>query len=246
MVEIASGVSFPVVFFDGERESNIGNVLVSPSLQFKSFQSIMSRKIGISPHQFSVYLAVKHRSETLRKIPITGKFNFGTIFRDKDCFFLVVLKRSRRERKRRNQRASQEDKYYASSMNVVQRLNKIPENVMLLRRNDAIGSQGFPGFASPIVDRAGYEKRVRELQMERERYLTNMGLRGLCLGKDDNGGVDENVVTRNGVVKCEECMRAKAIGTEVGFHWCVYDAVTSGFRSPAGPIARPVKGCNPD
>nr|POE95856.1 hypothetical protein CFP56_23604 [Quercus suber] len=31
-------------------------MFVYPSLQFKGFQSILSQKIGISPHQFSVYL----------------------------------------------------------------------------------------------------------------------------------------------------------------------------------------------
>ncbi|KAG2686708.1 hypothetical protein I3760_09G020100 [Carya illinoinensis] len=245
MVGIADGVSFPVVFFDGEREMSIGHVVVHPSLEFKNFQSILSRKIGISPHQFSVYLAVKYRSETLRKIPITGKVNFAAISREKDCFFLVILKRSRRERKRRTRKEFQGDEYHASSMSVVQRRNKkVPENVMLLRRDAGTEGQPFPGYVSPIVDRNGYEKRVKELQMERERYLMNMGMSGLSLEKEDNGGVGERGVARNGVVdvECEECMRAKQKGDEVGFHGCVYDTVTVGFRSPAGPIARPVKG----
>lgn len=263
MVEIAGGVSVPVVFFDGESESDIGSVFVYPSLQFKGFQSILSRKIGISPHQFSVYLAAggggvggdgasRHQR---RKVPITAKFNFSAISsrenNSEDWFFLVVLKRSRRERRRRTQsrrelhedededEQQQQQRYdsSSSSMSFVQRMSKkVPENVMLLRRNSGIESQiAF----SPIVDRVGYENRVRELLIEREKYLANMGLTRLCLGNRENGAVfvNDNAAVRNGVVVCEECNRR-----EVGFHWCVYDAVTFGFKSPAGPIARPVKG----
>jgi hypothetical protein len=238
MMEIADGASVPVVFSDGERETDIGNVVVHPSLEFETFQSIMSRKIGISPQQFSAYLA---GPDTRRKIPITGKFNFAAVSREKDCFFLVVLKRSKRERRRRTRR---EDERYGSRMSVVQRtIKKVPENVMLLRRNAGIESvQAFSGFVT-VMDRVGYENRVRELRAERDRYLMNMGLSGLCLGKGENVDVAERGVTsQNDVVECEECVRAKDSGREVGFHWCVYDAVTFGFRSPAGPIARPVKG----
>lgn len=254
MVEIAGGASVPVVFFDGERESDIGSVFVYPTLEFKGFQSIMSRKIGISPHQFSVYLAVGGEGggeHQRRKIPITGKFNFAAISREKEdeeWFFLVVLKRSRRERRRRTQTQSQreiyEDEHYASSMSFVQRMSKkVPENVMLLRRNAGIESEAFSGFASSFVDRVGFEKRINELHMERERYLMNMGLTRLCLGNEENHSVLSNeAVIRNGVVVCEECTRADKLGIEIGFHWCVYDAVTFGFKSPAGPIARPNKG----
>lgn len=240
-MEIAGGVSVPVVFSDGERETDIGNVVVHPSLEFKTFQSIMSRKIGISPQQFSAYLA---GPDTRMKIPITGKFNFAAVSREKDCFFLVVLKRSKREKRRRTRRETRDDECYGSRMSVVQRtIKKVPENVMILRRNAGIESvQAFSGFVS-VMDRVGYENRVRELRAERDRYLMNMGLSGLCLGKEgENCDVAERGVTQNDVVVCEECLRAKDCGREVGFHWCVYDAVTFGFRSPAGPIARPVKG----
>jgi hypothetical protein len=244
MMDIAGGVSVPVVFSDGERETNIGNVVVHPSLEFKTFQSIMSCKIGISPQQFSAFLA---GPETQRKIPITAKFNFAAVSPAEDCFFLVVLKRSKRERRRRTRREAREDEYYGSRMSVVQRtIKKVPENVMLLRRNAGIESvqvQAFSGFVS-VMDRVGYDNRVQELRAERDRYLMNMGLSGLNLGRGGKGDVAERGVTQNVVVECEECLRLRAMdsGREIGFHWCVYDAVTFGFRSPAGPIARPVKG----
>ena len=115
---------------------------------------------------------------------------------------------------------------------------KVLENVMLLRRNARIESQiAF----SPIVGQVGYKNWVRELLIEREKYLVYMGLTRLCLGNRENGAVfvNDNAAVRNSVVVCEECNRR-----EVGFHWCVYDAVTFGFKSPAGPIAQPVKGPN--
>lgn len=96
--------------------------------------------------------------------------------------------------------------------------------------------ENVTGLGFPFAGRVEYENRIRELQMKKERYLMNMGLGrsdGLGLGLGRGGGV---------AVVCEECSRAKAMGREVGFHWCAYDAVTFGFRSPAGPISRPAKG----
>lgn len=82
---------------------------------------------------------------------------------------------------------------------------------------------------APVLSRVGFEKRVMDLQMERERYLMSMAIGDLCLGRETPNG---------GGVGCEECSR----GMDGGFHRCVYDAVTVCFRSPAGPVARPVKG----
>ena len=89
---------------------------------------------------------------------------------------------------------------------------KVPENVMLLRPNAGIESQIA---ISLIVDRVGYKNRVKELLIEREKYLANMGLTRLCLGNQENNAVfvNGNATVRNGVVVCEECNRR-----EVGFH----------------------------
>lgn len=236
------GVSFPIVFFDGECETDIGTVLVFPSLDFKRFQSLLSRKIGISPHQFSVYLA---SPETRKRIPITGKVNFGAISREKGCFFVVVLKRSRRERRRKSSSHNliEEDLYYSSPASAVDlhrpiKNNPPAENFMLLRRDMEI----HPGFFSSISDRVGYETGVINYQLEKERYLMNMGLNGLLgLQWTQPSTVGEESVKGSSTAVCEDCFRAKESGTEVGFHCCVYDAVTYGFRSTVGPIARPVK-----
>ena len=108
---------------------------------------------------------------------------------------------------------------------------KVPENVMLLQPNARIESQIA---ISPIMDRVGYKNRVKELLIKREKYSANMGLTHLCLGNQENSAVfvNGNAAVRNSVVVCEECNRR-----EVGFHWCVYDAVTFGFKSLAGLIS---------
>ncbi|KAE8689950.1 Nudix hydrolase [Hibiscus syriacus] len=221
MVDAASGVilggagrevPFPIVFFDGECETGIGEVVVHPTMDFKAFQSILSRKIGISPHQFTVYITASNNPRN--RVPVTGKVNFSAVSREKDCFFLVVLKRSRRSRTRRGKKAES-----SPAMK-----KEPPANAMLLRRGDGGGNNSMETRMFTGLDE--FERRVRDLQIEKERYLVNWGSANLRIARESKSLV------------CEECENAK----DVGFHWCVYDAVTFGFRSHAGPIARPGKG----
>ncbi|KAK3226994.1 hypothetical protein Dsin_006856 [Dipteronia sinensis] len=185
---------FPVIFFDGDREINIGNVVVHPSLDYKSLQSTFSRKIGLSPNQFSVFLADR---KTSRKIPITGKANFSAISREKDCLFLVVMRSSRDSRSRRQKRQPEQP----------------VADVMLLKRN--------------------IDFFVKDLD-KREKYLTKTGPGG------PGGGVGGRQGANGGVFVCKDCLRDQQTGGAVGFHLCVNDTVITGFRSTAGPIARPV------
>lgn len=248
MVETDGGVSFPVVFHDGERESDIGSVIVSSSTEFKNFQSILSKMIGISSHQFTVYLAeykisLDSSAKIRRRIPITGKVNFGAISGEKNSFFLVVLKRSRRER-RRKVHENEDDYYFASVTKTKPKTNQPkkknpPENVMLLRRNAGIENELLSGFISPVMNRFEYEQRFRKLQLEKEKYLISVGQSNLTAGGGGDG-------VRNGIASsetavCRDCLIAKETGVAAGFHCCAHDAVTAGFRSHAGPIARPVK-----
>ncbi|WRX23298.1 hypothetical protein QQP08_015785 [Theobroma cacao] len=222
MVEAAGrggGVSFPVVFFDGECETGIGNVVIHPAMDFKAFQSILSRMIGISPHQFSVYIADGNNSHN--RVPITGKVNFSAVSRGKDCFFLVVLKRSWRSGTRKGK--NEEPSFPAAAMK-----KELPTNVMLLRRGGGGGNNLMDARVFTGLDE--FERRVRDLQMEKERYLVNLGRVNSKFERESKSSV------------CEECEDAKVVGRAPGFHWCVYDAVTFGFRSHAGPIARPGKG----
>ncbi|PPD77892.1 hypothetical protein GOBAR_DD25175 [Gossypium barbadense] len=218
-VVAGGGVPFPVVFFDGECETGIGNVVIHPAMDFKAFQSILSRKIGISPHQFSVYIADGNNPRN--RFPLTGKINFSVLSYEKDCFVLVVLKRSRRSRTRKGKNAE-------SSPPMAEIKKEPPANAMLLRRGGGGGSELVEARVCTGLDE--FERRVRDLQMEKERYLVNLGSANLRIARESKS------------LFCEECEKAKVVGTDIDFHWCVYDAVTFGFRSHAGPIARPAKG----
>ncbi|XVE75872.1 hypothetical protein DITRI_Ditri12bG0126500 [Diplodiscus trichospermus] len=211
------GSSFPVVFFDGECETGIGNVIIHPAMDFKSFHTILSRRIGISSHQFSVFIV--DGKNPRNRVPITGKVNFSAISCEKDCFFLVVLKRSRRS-------GTKKGKNDGPSSPVLAIKKEPPANAMLLRRggeggdNNSMDARVFTGLDE-------FERRVRDLQMEKERYLVNMGSANVRMERDSK------------VLVCEECEKAKVVGSDFEFHCCVNDAVIFGFRSNFGPIARP-------
>ncbi|KAE9585350.1 hypothetical protein Lal_00018232 [Lupinus albus] len=220
------GATFSVVYFDGEIETTVGEVTVDSSFNFNKFLSFLSHNIGVSPHLLSVYLASFGSN---RKIPITAKFNFSAIFRNiagatASSFFFV--KRSKRPK--RNKVRSNKDSWKNDNIN-----NRTAEDVMLLRRNAAL-----PFKVSPALNRVDYEKRMMDLHIQRELYLMSMRVGELCFDRnthvvaasDGSGGVES--------VICEECLK----GMDGGFHRCVFDAVTFDFRSPAGPVARPVKG----
>ncbi|OIV92288.1 hypothetical protein TanjilG_00306 [Lupinus angustifolius] len=208
------GPSFSVVYFDGEKETSIGDVTVDPSFNFNKFLSFLTHKIGISPHQFSIYLASFGSN---RKIPITARVNFSAIVRDTagvtaSSFFFI--KRSKRPKK--NKVHSNKVSWINDNKNNIIMNNHPTTNIVLHRRNAAV-----PFTMSPVLSRFEFEKHMMDLQMQRELYLMSTGGGSVC----------------GGDVICEECL------TEMngGFHPCVFDDVTFGFRSPAGPVARPIK-----
>uniref|UniRef100_A0A803MB65 DUF7138 domain-containing protein n=1 Tax=Chenopodium quinoa TaxID=63459 RepID=A0A803MB65_CHEQI len=96
---------FPVTFFDGEREIDVGTVPINPSLTFKSFQSILSSKLQISPHQITIYFQRPNFNDFhhhhRRRHAVTNKFDFESAMNESDSSFYVVQKRSRRTRRRK-------------------------------------------------------------------------------------------------------------------------------------------------
>lgn len=243
-----AGASLPVVFFNGDSEIDAGDVVIFPSLEFKAFQAIISHKIGISPHQISIYLdhpAKKPRSfsDRRKRSPITSKVNFASVLRHRDSFFIAVLKKPRTERRRRrkhhHQHAEEALPSEADSSN--------PEKLVLLRRGEGMPSP-FAGYFSPLYGQI-VPLDYFGLQKQRENYMNAMGS---AIGLRSSSPIaarqnrryaapcEEGIHTRNRFV-CEDCSRAKEEGRTVPFHWCVLDAVTVGFRSLAGPISRPVK-----
>lgn len=207
---------FPLAFYDGECELKIGHVNIHSSLDYKSFQQILSQKIGISPNQMSIYLVDRNKSKLYhqdqKKILITGRASFRLILKEKDCAVLVVLKRSRRDRRRRSKLGNVESSYGVE-----------PENFILLRRD-------MPEFVNqrsvmPYFDQLGFGN-LGPIVSEPNLYDFPM--------------ISEPCYVSNGVYNyCGECMNAMRQGSVVPFHLCVNDAVTVSFRSPAGPIARP-------
>ncbi|KAL0346973.1 UNVERIFIED_CONTAM: hypothetical protein Scaly_1713300 [Sesamum calycinum] len=272
MVEGGGGPAFPVLFFDGEREMNIGDVKINPTLEYKPFQLMLSQKIGISPNQISIYLVDRRNnpkspfSEDRRRIPITGKVNFGLICRQKDCCFLVVLKRSRKSRNRRERPMNgvelpdflPDNEFSAPSMHTV------PENLILLRRNQRV----------PLYDQitqselADLNERLQSLRVQRENYQMAMAKGNLSspnlssghaldpqliphLNMDTISKMDDwsrvssptTVMTNNETRKafCEECANEEKNGSTTSFHPCVNDAVITRFTTRLGPINRPNK-----
>lgn len=99
---------YPVVFFDGEQDHEKGHVGVHSALTFKRFQTLMSQKTGIPGNQLSSMFVCKKTSkdtEKRQKIPINENTNFSIILnqhnpsKEKDCHFLVSMKKSKKERK---------------------------------------------------------------------------------------------------------------------------------------------------
>ncbi|CAK9152955.1 unnamed protein product [Ilex paraguariensis] len=268
MVDSSGGAVFPVVFFDGEREVDIGNVLVQPTLDFKNFQTILSQKIGISPNQISIYLfdRAKLWPEDRRKMPITGKANFSLIARERDCFFYVVLKRSRRGRRRKSSDSVEfgdflpENKLSASSEN----FSPMPEKLFLLRRNQSqLNSPQISGYVSPYYNQISSSElmnlnnQLQNLQIQRENqaminsnFSPNLSLNfNSRLNSSQNVNLDLNSFPRiedsywdlNNRGLCLECTDSKKNGRVASFHHCAYDVVVKNFRTKAGPIARPSK-----
>lgn len=112
---------YPVIFHDGEREHDKGQIGVHSVLTFKRFQSLLSQKVGLPANQLSAVFVCRRTSkdtEKRQKLPINDNTNFNIILNqhnpiwEKDCHFLVSMKKSKKERKgtrRRNMEAEAGD-----------------------------------------------------------------------------------------------------------------------------------------
>ncbi|KAI3511996.1 hypothetical protein L1887_19158 [Cichorium endivia] len=226
---------FPVVLFDGERETDVGNVKIHQDLLFKEFQMKLSQMIGISYNNLTTYLVDSKKSKISperRKILITGKVNFAVIVREKNCYFLVVLKRSRRDR-RRKPVINQSDLDFPLAPSVS------PDDLSLLHWNQLDMNEAQMSGYSPYY----YDERFHDLLIQRENYV-NMILNsryGFDSPLNMNFPKIDEVYPKlqPNRALCEDCTAAQKQGKSAEFHLCVYDEVVlDGFRSPAGPISR--------
>ncbi|KAF9597444.1 hypothetical protein IFM89_018890 [Coptis chinensis] len=238
MTEFRPTVYFPVVFFDGECEIDIGNIGIYSTLDFNKLQSILSQKIGISPHQLTVSL-VYRKKLTTRKIQINDKVNLGALVQGqqqfRDCYFLASLKQSRK------------GDYCTSPpqvQNLQNRFSIDPPQKLLLRRDSPVQPQQQNLYGNLGLN-IGYRDYENELQLQKENYLMSLNSYPYTKAEDlyEYKYGRERSFRSTSTAMCEVCMNAKGRGP-VPFHLCVYDPpITAGwFRSPAGPIARPSKG----
>eukprot|EP00899_Mesostigma_viride_P001954 jgi/Mesvir1/1175/Mv17672-RA.1 len=114
----AFATPYPVVFNDGEKEMDCGYVGIHNLLTYKRFQSLVSAKTGLGPASFSSVFVCRRSandSEKKQKLPINENTNFAIILnqhnpsREKDCHFLVSVRKSKKERKSGRRRTAEAD-----------------------------------------------------------------------------------------------------------------------------------------
>ncbi|KAJ1407875.1 hypothetical protein SESBI_23905 [Sesbania bispinosa] len=87
MMHGGGNTPFTVISSDGDREINLGTIVVDPSMNFKRFITLLSQRVGISPYQLSVFLAAAGSN---RKIPITAKVNLASIAGYGSAYYFFV------------------------------------------------------------------------------------------------------------------------------------------------------------
>ncbi|KAH7331866.1 hypothetical protein KP509_20G054500 [Ceratopteris richardii] len=109
---------YPLIFSDGEQEHDKGFVGIHSALTFKRFQSLLSQKTGVPYSQLSTVFVCRKALKGLEKrqrLPINGNTNFAILLnqhnpnKERDCYFLVSLKRSKKERKVSRKRGAESD-----------------------------------------------------------------------------------------------------------------------------------------
>lgn len=244
MVDGGGGTPFPVAFFNGEREMDIGDVRITPAMDYKSFQLMLGEKIGISPNQISIYLVNRKRnrkspfSDDRRRIPVTGKANFGAICRQKECCFLVILKRSRKSRGRRERMISGGNfvDFVLQNQSPAARVAQAPRHLILLRRSQPASFYN----RIPQLDADDLSGRLRGLGVEGDA-------KSQFLNGDSFPAIDStwSAFKENEEIKffCEDCRNAEKNGGTASFHPCINDTVISRFSTRLGPINRPNNKC---
>lgn len=108
---------YPVIFHDGEREHDKGHIGVHSVLTFKRFQALLSQKVGLPAGQVSAVFVCRRSAKDTdtkrQKLPINENTNFNIILNqhnpksEKDCHFLVSMKKSKKERKGSRRRSAE-------------------------------------------------------------------------------------------------------------------------------------------
>ncbi|KAH9317342.1 hypothetical protein KI387_019111 [Taxus chinensis] len=95
--------AYPLVYFDGDQKYNKGHVGVHSLLAYRRFQAMVAQLTGIPPNQQSTVFVCRRTKR--QRLPVNENTNFNIILnqhnpnREKDCHFLVSVKKSKRDRK---------------------------------------------------------------------------------------------------------------------------------------------------
>lgn len=109
---------YPVIFFDGEQEQNVGYVGIHSVLTYKRFQSLLSQKTRVPANQLSAVFVCRRAqkgTERRQRLPINSNTNFSILLnqhnpsKERDCYFFVSVKKSKKERKGSRKRSAEID-----------------------------------------------------------------------------------------------------------------------------------------
>ncbi|GLJ55676.1 hypothetical protein SUGI_1195970 [Cryptomeria japonica] len=95
--------AYPLVYFDGDQKYDKGHVGVHSLLAYRRFQVMVTQLTGIPPNQQSI--AFICRRSKRQRLPVNENTNFGIILnqhnpnREKDCYFLVSVKKPKKDKK---------------------------------------------------------------------------------------------------------------------------------------------------
>ncbi|GJT63523.1 hypothetical protein Tco_1007056 [Tanacetum coccineum] len=218
-------VEFPVVLYNGDRQIKAGNIKIHHELNFQQFRTMLNQMLNISYNNLTTYFVIRPEG---RKIVITSKIDFSVLIREKNAYFYVVLKRSRKERRRKQDKQSELMLPF-----FYPRLNPREVVPQLCESNKA-------------------EIWLQDMEMKRASCVNYnyMSYLNTNYHNDDKSSMNTNfpsvseaypVVERStSRALCKDCTNAKKLGLEPSFHLCVDDEIVKGFfRSPVGPICRP-------
>ncbi|KAL3642754.1 hypothetical protein CASFOL_013569 [Castilleja foliolosa] len=248
----------PVVFLDGggEREMNIGDVEINPTLEYKPFQIMLSHKMRISPNQISLHLL--HRkpypqptdNNYDRRRNNGYKADLGLICRsNKERCFLVVIKRYRRSSRSADKLADflSSERY----LSLPPRMRLMPENIVMIRSSyECIELVDFfverylslPPRMRMLPKNMVLLRRYHQVIIQNEYQMSMQGKANFDSGPAISNCCDDIAPANDGTIGkllfCEECENAARDGNTTSFHPCVNDTVITCFTTTLGPIKK--------
>jgi len=113
---------FPVIYSDGETETNVGILRLYPTSDMNTLLFILSEKIKILPHLFTVFLA---KQGSNWKIPFSFKINIAE-FDDKHGEYYLYVKSAVKKNKNPSQKSLPLNKAATFSDEYVEMLRRGP------------------------------------------------------------------------------------------------------------------------